>query len=335
MLPTMTRATEEILRTVPDSPARGRARAGRAAMATGAERRAARPRWPGIVTASLLAVAARSARPRRCSSPRSARTRRTSTRCTDRSPTFRCSCSSSIFTSQPDPDRPRVDGGTDPRPLVLGALRQRPPRRAARHQTTRRNPMTTMLSEHRCERRACTRSHSVEQSGRSSRATNVSAWFGKRKVLERCSLAHGRAPRDGVDRPVRLRQVDVHPHPQPHARGRFPARRSPGGSSSTAPTSTAAQLSATQVRTRIGMVFQKPNPVPGDVDRRERARGAEALAHPAPSDRDALVEESLTRAGLVERGEGSPRTKAACRCRAVSNSDCASPARSRCGRRCC
>ena len=38
-------------------------------------------------------------------------------------------------------------------------------------------------------------------------------------------------------------------------------------------------MRATQVRTRIGMVFQKPNPFPGDVDRRQRARRAEAVAH--------------------------------------------------------
>ena len=50
-------------------------------------------------------------------------------------------------------------------------------------------------------------------------AVALSAWFGKRKVLERCSLHDGRAARDGADRPVGLRQVDVPAHPEPHARG--------------------------------------------------------------------------------------------------------------------
>ena len=47
MLPTVTRASEEILRTIPDSSARRRARARRAAVAGRACASCCRPPWPG------------------------------------------------------------------------------------------------------------------------------------------------------------------------------------------------------------------------------------------------------------------------------------------------
>ena len=49
---------------------------------------------------------------------------------------------------------------------------------------------------------------------------------------------------------------------------------------------------------RIGMVFQKPNPFPAMSDPRQRAGGAQAGPHQAAPTRDALVEQSLQRAGL-------------------------------------
>lgn len=54
---------------------------------------------------------------------------------------------------------------------------------------------------------------------------------------------------------------------------------------------------AQQVRTQIGMVFQKPNPFPA-MSIRDNVLSGLKLARIRTSDRDALVEESLQRAGL-------------------------------------
>ena len=58
-----------------------------------------------------------------------------------------------------------------------------------------------------------------------------------------------------------------------------------------------SRLSATQVRTRIGMVFQKPNPFPAMTIRRNVLAGLKLARVPA-GDKDELVEACLTRAGL-------------------------------------
>ena len=57
-------------------------------------------------------------------------------------------------------------------------------------------------------------------------------------------------------------------------------------------------MTPTEVRTRIGMVFQKPNPFPAMSIGEQRARRAQALRSARLSGRDDLVEESLRRAGL-------------------------------------
>ncbi len=101
MLPTVTRASEEILRTIPDSLREG-------ALALGA------PQWQvirkvvvptamaGLVTATILGVALRSARPPRCCSPPSVRTPQTRIPSPVRSPICRCSSgSSSGFRTRP------------------------------------------------------------------------------------------------------------------------------------------------------------------------------------------------------------------------------------------
>ena len=56
-------------------------------------------------------------------------------------------------------------------------------------------------------------------------AENFSFWYGETQALRGISLAVCAARRDGVDRPVRLRQVDVPAVDQPHERaapGRAP-----------------------------------------------------------------------------------------------------------------
>jgi phosphate transport system ATP-binding protein len=57
------------------------------------------------------------------------------------------------------------------------------------------------------------------------------------------------------------------------------------------------QLTVTKVRTRIGMVFQKPNPFPAMTIGQNVLSGLKLSGTSTP-DRKELVEESLTRAGL-------------------------------------
>jgi phosphate transport system ATP-binding protein len=128
------------------------------------------------------------------------------------------------------------------------------------------------------------------------RATNVSAWFGKRKVLERCSL-HMEARRVtaligpsgcGKSTFIRIlnRMHEVIPGAQMGGQVELDDTDIYGG-----------EMSATQVRMRIGMVFQKPNPFPA-MTIGENVLAGLKLSRTRSSDRDALVEESLTRAGL-------------------------------------
>src|SRR6202011_4335013 len=56
-------------------------------------------------------------------------------------------------------------------------------------------------------------------------------------------------------------------------------------------------LSSTQVRTRIGMVFQKPNPFPAMTIKQNVLAGLKLARLPA-GDKDQLVEDCLNRAGL-------------------------------------
>lgn len=131
-------------------------------------------------------------------------------------------------------------------------------------------------------------------------AEDISAWFGNRQVLERCSLAmeaqqvtaligpsgcgkstflrilnrmHETIPGAKVAGRVALDQVDIY------------------GDS----------MGVTEVRVRIGMVFQKPNPFPSMSIRDNVLAGLKLSGKSSASsasDRDGLVEECLTAAGL-------------------------------------
>jgi phosphate transport system ATP-binding protein len=127
-------------------------------------------------------------------------------------------------------------------------------------------------------------------------ARDVSAWFSGRKVLERCSLdmaayqvtaligpsgcgkstflrilnrMHEVIPGAAISGKVELDGTDIYGN----------------------------ELSATQVRMRIGMVFQKPNPFPSMSIKQNVLAGLKLSRTPA-GDKNALVEQCLTRAGL-------------------------------------
>ena len=106
-----------------------------------------------------------------------------------------------------------------------------------------------------------------------------------------------------ADRPVGLRQVDVHPLPEPDERpdpdrprrgpGRLPRRR----------TSTTPRIDPVQVRKRIGMVFQKPNPFPKSIYD-NIAFGPRVVG--MKGDMDEIVESRPAPRGAVGRGQGPP-----------------------------
>jgi phosphate transport system ATP-binding protein len=127
-------------------------------------------------------------------------------------------------------------------------------------------------------------------------AVDVSAWFGQRQVLDRCTLAmranhvtaligpsgcgkstflrilnrmHETIRGAKVAGEVMLDDTDIYGH----------------------------DLGVTEVRLRIGMVFQKPNPFPS-MSIRDNVLAGLRLSGSSSSDKDGLVEDCLTRAGL-------------------------------------
>jgi len=127
-------------------------------------------------------------------------------------------------------------------------------------------------------------------------ALNVSAWFGKRKVLERCTLDMGAGRVTALIGPsgcgkstflrILNRMHEVIPGAQIAGSITLDDVDIYGGT-----------LSATEVRTRIGMVFQKPNPFPA-MSIGDNVLAGLKLTRTRPADRDALIEECLTRAGM-------------------------------------
>ena len=127
-------------------------------------------------------------------------------------------------------------------------------------------------------------------------ATDVSAWFGARKVLERCTLHMEQGKVTALIGPsgcgkstflrILNRMHEVVPNAKVGGRVALDAVDIYDGT-----------LSPTQVRTRIGMVFQKPNPFPA-MSIGENVVAGLKLSGTSVSDREALIEECLTGAGL-------------------------------------
>ncbi len=127
-------------------------------------------------------------------------------------------------------------------------------------------------------------------------ARDVSAWFSGRKVLERCSLdmvayqVTALIGPSGCGKSTFLRILnrmhEVIRGAQVAGRVELDGVDVYGN-----------DLSVTQVRARIGMVFQKPNPFPA-MSIRENVLAGLKLTGRVESDKEALVEESLRRAGL-------------------------------------
>ena len=135
----------------------------------------------------------------------------------------------------------------------------------------------------------------------------LSAWFGKRKVLERCELRMEAGHVTSLIGPsgcgkstflrILNRMHEVIPGAQIGGKVELDGENIYGGS-----------LSPTQVRARIGMVFQKPNPFPA-MSIGDNVLAGLKLSGTTTSDRTQLIEECLRRAGLWEEvkdrlGEG-------------------------------
>jgi phosphate transport system ATP-binding protein len=127
-------------------------------------------------------------------------------------------------------------------------------------------------------------------------ATNVSAWFGSHKVLERISL--DMEPRkvtaligpSGCGKSTFLRILN-------RMHELIPSAALSGSVTLDGTDIYSAAVPVTQTRSRIGMVFQRPNPFPSMTIAQNVLSGLR-LSGMKASNPDALVRECLERAGL-------------------------------------
>jgi phosphate transport system ATP-binding protein len=127
-------------------------------------------------------------------------------------------------------------------------------------------------------------------------ASEISAWFGDRQVLDRCSLAM---------EPHRVTALIG-----PSGCGKSTFLRILNRMHETIPSASLAgtveldgldiysqEIGVTEVRLRIGMVFQKPNPFPS-MSIRDNVLAGLKLSGTSTPNKDDLVEECLSAAGL-------------------------------------
>jgi phosphate transport system ATP-binding protein len=127
-------------------------------------------------------------------------------------------------------------------------------------------------------------------------AQNVSAWFGARKVLDRCTLQmpSGQVTAiigpSGCGKSVFLRNLN-------RMHEVIPTAKMGGLITLDGVDIHRDDMSPTEVRLRIGMVFQRPNPFPS-MSIKENVLAGLKLAGKKTKDADALVEWALRRGGL-------------------------------------
>ena len=119
---------------------------------------------------------------------------------------------------------------------------------------------------------------------------------------------------------------------QPDERPDRAAPASRARSPTTASTSTAPTSIRVEVRRRIGMVFQKPNPFPKSIYDNV-AYGPRLAGVKKRAELDDIVERSLRGAALWDEVQGPAQDARRSACPAVSSSGCASPGRSPSSRR--
>ena len=127
-------------------------------------------------------------------------------------------------------------------------------------------------------------------------ASDVTCWFGKRKVLERCTLAMepGKVTAligpSGCGKSTFLRALN-------RMHELVPSASIAGEIALDGVDIYSEAMSPTEVRSRIGMVFQKPNPFPA-MSIADNVMAGLRLSGMSHDDPDALVEQCLRRAGL-------------------------------------
>ena len=127
-------------------------------------------------------------------------------------------------------------------------------------------------------------------------AENVSAWFGSRKVLDRCTLdmPAGKVTAiigpSGCGKSVFLRNLN-------RMHEVIPTAKMGGLITLDGVDIHNDELTPTEIRLRIGMVFQRPNPFPA-MSIKENVLAGLKLAGKKTKDPDALVEWALRRGGL-------------------------------------
>ena len=142
------------------------------------------------------------------------------------------------------------------------------------------------------------RASSLNQSPNPSRldAVALSAWFGSRKVLEQCSLGMARCEitaligPSGCGKSTFIRMLN-------RMHEVIPSAEMAGFVELDGVDIYDGTMSATEVRTKIGMVFQKPNPFPA-MTIGENVLAGLKLSGTKSNEREALIEECLRGAGL-------------------------------------
>jgi phosphate transport system ATP-binding protein len=128
-------------------------------------------------------------------------------------------------------------------------------------------------------------------------AQNVQVYYGRTTPCATCRSTSPTAPGDRLHRPVGLRQVDLPALPEPDERHRRHCRVE-GTILLDGEDIYDRRVDPVQLRAKVGMVFQKPNPFP-EVDlRKRRLRPAHPRPGPQGADLDGIVEASLRRAAL-------------------------------------
>ncbi len=127
-------------------------------------------------------------------------------------------------------------------------------------------------------------------------ASDISAWFGSRQVLERCTLrmeAHKVTALIGPSGCGKSTFLRILNRMHETIRGAKVAGRVDLDGTDIY----SDELGVTDVRSRIGMVFQKPNPFPS-MSIRDNVLSGLKLSGKSVGNRDEVVEECLTKAGL-------------------------------------
>ena len=128
-------------------------------------------------------------------------------------------------------------------------------------------------------------------------------YYGENRALKDSHSAPLRGPGHRLHRPVRLRQVDASARAQPDVRPLSQASGPRAKSCSTARTSSIQRLDLNLLRSRVGMVFQKPTPFPMTIYD-NIAFGIRLYEKLPKSEMDARVELALQAVGAVGRGQG-------------------------------